>query len=205
MTTISTALWARQSHTTSLVVALHGRGASEESLGSLAPYLPEKFDLVSLRAPIAEGGGFAWFANRGIGRPIAESIAESVDAIERWLEVNSSGYDQIVLLGFSGGTAMAGGLLLADPSRYSAAVLLSGTLPWDAGFVLDAGVLQGIPVFWGADPRDEVIPAELMARSHTWLVEQSGARLTVGQYPGAGHGVSVDELHDISEFLKSLG
>ena len=28
----------------------------------------------AVRAPIAEGGGFAWFANRGIGRPVAESL-----------------------------------------------------------------------------------------------------------------------------------
>ena len=204
MVTITTAQWARSSDAESLVIALHGRGASEESMAGLAPYLPEEFDLVALRAPIAEGGGYAWFANRGIGRPIAESIAESVRAIEEWIDAHASRYRRIVLVGFSGGTAMAGGLILADRSRYAGAVLLSGTLPWDDGFATDPGVLAGFPVFWGADPADEVIPVELMARSASWLAAESGANLTARQYPGTGHGISLDELRDVEEFLQRV-
>ena len=55
-----------------LVVLLHGRGSSEQEILSLAPHLPGGVQYAAVRAPIAEGGGYAWFANRGIGRLVAE-------------------------------------------------------------------------------------------------------------------------------------
>ena len=55
-----------------LVVLLHGRGSNEEEILSLAPQLPDGATYAAVRAPISEGGGYAWFANRGIGRPVAD-------------------------------------------------------------------------------------------------------------------------------------
>lgn len=86
-----------------------------------------------VRAPIAEGGGYAWFANRGIGRPLPDSISATSAWLFDWLDTVAPSPSSVSLLGFSGGMAMAGGLLLAQPHRFAAAVLLSGTLPWDAG------------------------------------------------------------------------
>jgi phospholipase/carboxylesterase len=54
-----------------LVVLLHGRGSNEQEILSLAPHLPSGVEYAAVRAPIAEGGGYAWFANRGIGQPAA--------------------------------------------------------------------------------------------------------------------------------------
>ena len=51
-----------------LVVLLHGRGSRETDILALADYLPLGPSYAAVRAPIAEGPGFAWFANRGIGR-----------------------------------------------------------------------------------------------------------------------------------------
>src|SRR5664280_2022226 len=116
---------------TLLVVALHGRGADERGMVGLAGHLPVGVTLAAPRAPIAEGGGFAWFANRGIGRPIEESIQQTAAALFRWLDRVPSRHSGVVLFGFSGGTAMGGGLLLAEPERFASAALLSGTLPWD--------------------------------------------------------------------------
>ncbi|MDQ1669843.1 MAG: phospholipase/carboxylesterase, partial [Actinomycetota bacterium] len=70
---------------TPLVVALHGRGADETSFAGLHQHLPEGVTVASVRAPISEGGGYAWFANRGIGRPVAESIAGTAAQLTRWL------------------------------------------------------------------------------------------------------------------------
>ena len=64
-----------------LVVLLHGRGSHEGEIISLAPHLPQGLQYAAVRAPIAEGGGFAWFANRGIGRPVAESLARGVPVL----------------------------------------------------------------------------------------------------------------------------
>lgn len=50
-----------------LVVLLHGRGADEKSIIGLAGQLPTGASYAAVRAPISSGGGYAWFANRGIG------------------------------------------------------------------------------------------------------------------------------------------
>ncbi len=60
-----------------LVVLLHGRGSNEADIIGLADHLPAGAAYAAVRAPLAEGGGYAWFVNRGIGRPVAESFAYS--------------------------------------------------------------------------------------------------------------------------------
>ena len=49
--------------------------------------------------------------------------------IFNWIDVFAKSQVKIILLGFSGGTAMAGGLLLANPEPFAAAVPDSRTLP----------------------------------------------------------------------------
>jgi phospholipase/carboxylesterase len=61
-----------------LVVLLHGRGSDERDIAALADHLPPGPAYATVRAPIAEGGGYAWFANRGIGRPLPESLDETM-------------------------------------------------------------------------------------------------------------------------------
>jgi len=63
------------------VVLLHGHGGDEQSIVGLADRLPADASYATVRAPIAEGVGyawFAWFADRGIGRPVAESLTQTM-------------------------------------------------------------------------------------------------------------------------------
>ncbi|MEE1801369.1 alpha/beta hydrolase [Streptomyces sp. NPDC101062] len=186
---------------TPLLVALHGRGSDERTFAEIAPYLPEDTTLAFVRAPIAEGGGYAWFANRGIGRPVAASLAAGTAQLLDWLSTVAARHRSVSLLGFSGGMAMAGGLLLAEPARFASAVLLSGTLPWDAGLPEEPGRFDGVRVFWGRDDADTVIPADLVTRTGQWLREKSGAELTERVYPALGHAVGAAELDDVRAFL----
>ena len=189
---------------TLLVVALHGRGSDERSMAALREYLPAGVTVAAPRGPLALADGFTWFENRGIGRPIAESIADTVAVLLGWLDDVAGAHSGVVLLGFSGGTAMAGGLLLAEPDRFAAAVLLSGTLPWDAGFDTSDGRLSGLPVFWSIDVDDPMIPRDLVDRSESWLRSHSGADLGEHRYPGVGHALSIEELGDVRTFIAGL-
>jgi phospholipase/carboxylesterase len=107
-----------------LVVLLHGRGSNEREILSLAPHLPDTVAYAAVRAPIAEGAGFAWFANRGIGRPVAASLAAAMDWFRGWLDSVAPVGRPVILLGFSGGAAFAGGLVLADTARFAGAAIL---------------------------------------------------------------------------------
>ncbi|WP_431998945.1 hypothetical protein [Streptomyces fungicidicus] len=59
-----------------------------------------------------------------------------------------------------------------------------------------------MPVFWGRDAADQMIPADLVARTGAWLREASGAHLEERLCPGLGHGIAVPELTDASAFLR---
>lgn len=204
MSRITTAAWSRpeaERPGSTLVVALHGRGSDESSMLGLAALLPGSMTLVAPRGPLPVGDGWTWFDNKGIGRPVESSIKETAAALVEWLGTVEAGHPRVVLLGFSAGTAMSGGLLFSAADRFAAAVLLSGTLPWDAGFASPEGLLSGMPVLWGNDPADPVIPADLLDRSHHWLVEESGAALEDHSYPGMGHAIGPEEALDITAFL----
>jgi phospholipase/carboxylesterase len=183
-----------------LVVLLHGRGSDESEILSIVDHLPLGPTYVALRAPIAEGAGYAWFANRGIGRPLPDSLAETMAWCRRWLDEVAPRPREVVLVGFSGGAAFAGGLLLDDPQRFSATALLYGTLPFDAGIPVDPGRLTGTGVLLIHGVEDAVIPAELLARTWQYLTESSGASLTASLEPG-GHGLSAASLELLGDWL----
>jgi phospholipase/carboxylesterase len=183
-----------------LVVLLHGRGSSERDIIALADHLPTGPAYAAVRAPIAEGGGYAWFANRGIGRPVAGSLADTMGWFRGWLDDVAPAGGPVVLVGFSGGAAFAGGLLLSDPARYAGAAILYGTLPIDAGVPVDPALLAGVPVFVAQGDADTVIPRELLDRTWNYLLGESGAAPYARRDPG-GHGLTVDTVAELGGWI----
>ena len=186
-----------------LVVLLHGRGSDEREIATLAGHLPAGPAYAAVRAPIAEGGGFAWFANRGIGRPVADSLAATMAWFRDWLDEVAPAGRPVVLVGFSGGAAFAGGLLLAEPERYAGAAILYGTLPFDAGVPVEKDRLAGVPVFVAQGDADTVIPRELLDRTWAYLHGDSGAEVTSRRDPG-GHGITVSTLEELGAWIAAL-
>jgi phospholipase/carboxylesterase len=185
---------------TPLVVLLHGRGSSERDIIGLAGHLAPGASYAAVRAPIAEGGGYAWFANRGIGRPVAESLAETMAWFRAWLDEVAPAGRPVVLAGFSGGAAFAGGLVLDDPARFAGAAILYGTLPFDAGVPTDTGRLAGLPVFVAQGDQDQVIPPELLARTWSYLLTDSGAAPYARRDPG-GHGLTAETVDELGAWI----
>lgn len=108
---------------------------------------------------------------------------------------------EVILVGFSGGAAFAGGLLLDQPSHYSGAAILYGTLPFDAGVPVTPGRLAGIPVFVAQGDQDTVIPRELLDATWGYLTNPSGAPAWATRYPD-GHGISTSSLSDLAGWLQ---
>lgn len=183
-----------------LVVLLHGRGADEAGIIRLADHLPAGPSYVAVRAPISEGRGYAWFANRGIGRPVAESLGETMAWFRGWLDPVAPAGRPVVLVGFSGGAAFAGGLVLSDPARFAGAAILYGTLPFDAGVPVEPARLAGMPVFVAQGEADSVIPRELLHRTWAYLLGDAGAPPYARRDPG-GHGMTADTVAELGGWL----
>ena len=189
---------------TPLIVLLHGRGADEYDLADLAPSLAPTAAFASVRAPVSlDGGGYTWFRDRGVGRPIAASMRESIGYVRSWLDGPATAAyarNKTYLLGFSAGMMMAGALLLDDPERFAGAVLLSGAIALDAGVDAPTGRLAGVPIFTAHGTLDDVIPAHLVEQTIKYLTERSGATLDARTYPH-GHAIARRELDDIAAWF----
>ena len=72
-------------------------------------------------------------------------------------------------MGFSGGAAFVG------------AAILSGTLPFHAGVPTTPGRLARLPVLVAHDDADTVVPAELLARTWTYLHGEAGSTTMLGE------------------------
>ena len=187
--------------TAPLVVLLHGRGSDEAQIVGLAAHLPAGPAYAAVRAPIAEGGGYAWFANRGIGRLVAESLRSTMDWFRAWLDGVAPAGRPVVLVGFSGGAAFAGGLVLDDPDRFAGAAILFGTLPFDAGVATTPGRLAGLPVLVAQGEADHVIPRELLDRTWDYLLSDSGAEAAAHRGPG-GHELTADAVARLRSWIS---
>ena len=188
-----------------LVVLLHGRGSDAHEIVGLAQHLPSRLSYAAVRAPIAEGGGYAWFANRGIGRPLPDSLAATMGWFRTWLDAYAPAASgrPVALVGFSGGAAFAGGLLLADPSRFAAVAVLHGTIPFEAGVPTTQGHLSGANVFLTHGTHDTVIPLDLQARTWAYLTDESGATVVARREP-AGHELTQGTVAALSQWLDQM-
>jgi phospholipase/carboxylesterase len=104
-------------------------------------------------------------------------------AFRRWLEDQLAPEVPVVLVGFGGGVAIAGGLVLAEPGRFAAAALLYGALPQDKGLLSERGRLAGVPIFLVQGAHDLLAPVEWQRRTWDYLVRESGAPLWAQREP----------------------
>ena len=159
-----------------LVVLLHGRGADEQGIIGLADHLPA-------------GPSYA-----------AESLARTMAWFRAWLDQVAPAGRPVVLAGFSGGAAFAGGLLLSEPERYAGAAILYGTLPFDAGVPVTPARLAGVPVFVAQGDADRVIPRDLLDRTWSYLTGESGAPPYARRDPG-GHGLTAATVGELGGWI----
>ncbi len=206
--TLPTVRWRKATSVTAdarppLLVLLHGRGADENDLFELAPAIDPRFAIAAVRGLVEAEGGYTWFESTSPGRPIAESLRASIAWLHTWLDGlqgERTERQRIILLGFSAGMMMAGAMILDRPERFAGAILLSGALALDAGLPASKNRLAHLPIFNAHGSFDRAIPADLVARTQSYLTQTSGAELTTRAYPIA-HEISGSEMRDVATWL----
>ena len=175
------------------LVLLHGRGADENDLFPLLDLLdPERRLLgATARGPLSlPPGGAHWYVVRRVGFPDPDTFGATFPRLAGWLdgllEEHGLGHDQLVLGGFSQGTAMSYALGLGKARPAPAGILaLSGFIPTVEGLEIDLANRSGLPVAIGHGARDPVIGVE-WGRDARDRLREAGASVTYEEHPG-GH------------------
>jgi len=191
------------------MIMVHGRGASAESILTLAPALAAPG--VAFLAPQAGGSqGNQWYPY-GFMAPIERNepgISSGMRAIERVLaQIETAGIPpaRTHFLGFSQGACLASEFVARHARRYGGLAVLSGALIGPDGTPRDyAGSLEGTPVFLGCSDVDSHIPAERVRESAD-VLRRLGGEVTLRIYPGMGHMVNDDEIEAVRGILAHSG
>jgi phospholipase/carboxylesterase len=195
---------AAPSHPT--LIMLHGRGADEEDLASLASYLDDRLMILSVRAPFAfpYGGGYTWYDADTIGNPEPTMFKFSYDKLTLFLGDALEAYpidrSKIFLLGFSMGTVMAYSLAFTSPKMFRGVVANSGYIPERTHLSFRLNELSKLEFFIAHGTFDPVIPVAAGRRAKELLLN-ANASITYKEYPMA-HQISEESLADFSTWLK---
>ena len=190
----------------SAMIMIHGRGATAESILTLAPLLGVE-DCAFL-APQAAGG--AWYPY-GFMSPIEgnepgiSSGMRVIESLLRRIETAGLPASRVVLLGFSQGACLVTEFAARHATRYGGIAGLSGGLIGPEGTPRKyEGSLTGTPVFLGCSDVDFHIPAQRVRETAT-VLEQLGGQVTMRLYGGMGHTVNDDEIEQVREMLSTVG
>ena len=198
----------REAGTPPLLLLLHGIGSNEHDLYGLAPFLDERFLIISVRAPNTLGpGSYAWFeADFTPQGPVINPI--QAEASRKTLiaflneAVTSYGADPkgVYLMGFSQGAIMSASVALTQPELVAGAVLMSGRiLPEIQPLIASSEELTGLPFLVVHGTADMVLPIS-HGRASRDLLSTLPVDLTYHEYP-MGHEVSQESLSDVTTWL----
>src|SRR5450759_60210 len=154
-----------------LLVLLHGLTGDENSMWVFAHKFPAQVAVLAPRGLyVAPEGGYTWLEMRPgtWGLPMLDDLRTSAEALIRFVDdwSHSAGVraDQIDLIGFSQGAALAYTLALLHPEWIRALAVLSGFMPVGAEDLLARRLLAGKPVFVAHGRQDNMIPVEQARR-----------------------------------------
>lgn len=193
-----------------VVVLLHGRGADRYDLLGLAQGLPAGMMVVTPQAPFpgtewGYGGGWAWYRYVAEDRVVGETLAHSLDALDRFMaelpERLPVRPGKVFLGGFSQGGTMSLAWALRQAARGEKPPLVLNL----SGFLVDdplapREVADRLHVFWGHGLQDPAIP-HILGRKGRKALEERGAHLVAVDH-GGGHWVDPHELAAAARWME---
>ncbi len=185
------------------MILVHGRGATAESILSLADLLP-RADMAYL-APQAAGNTwypYSFLAPLAHNEPYLSSALARLAALVDETVAAGIPPERLVLAGFSQGACLAAEFVARHARRYGGLLLFCGGLIGPAGTPRDyAGSLAGTPVFLGCSDVDPHIPLARVEETATVLAGL-GAVVDKRIYPRLGHTINEDEIAAAAALIR---
>lgn len=187
------------------MILLHGRGATAQSILSLASELHHP-DLAYL-AP--QAAGHTWYPYSFL-MPLEQNEPYLASALQRVAEVlaqvEAAGIpaERVIIGGFSQGACLSSEFVARHARRYGGLLVFSGGLIGPPGTPRNyAGTLADTPVFLGCSDVDFHIPKERVTESAE-VLRKLGAQVTAKLYPGMEHTISEDELQQARQIVNKV-
>lgn len=192
-------------------IFLHGYGASGADLIGLAPVFQQVMPKMSMVSPDAPDicrqnpSGFEWFDLRDFSPAAMQRVAETAlpklrGFLDSVAQQHQIGYDQMVLVGFSQGTAMALMAAMHLEESFHAVIGFSGFLPQHAA---ENRGRHCTPIHLVHGDQDDIVPIEASLQAQSQLQGQ-GFETSLQRCPGLGHGIDDNGLHSATAFLRKI-
>ncbi len=185
------------------IFVLHGMGSNEQNMLPLVDGLEDRFYIFSVRGPLAQPPGFAYFTIQGYGKPHREVFDHAIDQLAGFIDYAAEHYplDQghVYLMGFSQGAIASMTLGLTLGNRIKGIAALSGYIP---GFVKEEYPIKPVhqlSLFISHGEFDNVLPYEWGVESNEFF-KGLGAQVTFQAYP-EGHAVSLKNQQDFTKWI----
>lgn len=147
-----------------LILLLHGWTGDENSMGIFTSRLPANYLVLSPRGISKTSlGGYGWERNGGRGWSSALDFEESIDSLldlVRSIDMPELESDQIDLMGFSQGAALAYAMIFKHPDRIRKLAGLSGFMPGGLDEEIAAKKLRHKRLFVAHGRQDDMVPLE---------------------------------------------
>ncbi len=193
-----------------VIILLHGIGSNEKDLFSFADQLPDKFLVISARAPHAVArDSYAWYqVDFSKGKPVfsEEQEAESKNIILQFISYLKDKYsideNEVYLCGFSQGAIMSYVVALTNPDKIKGIAAMSGRILDEVRpFIAPNEKLQHLSIFISHGVNDGVLPIHY-AREAGAFLKMLNLNPTYNEYP-AGHTINDEMFHDLMNWLKT--
>lgn len=186
------------------LLLLHGTGGDEHDLVGLGRQLAPGAALLSPRGQVLENGMPRFFRRLAVGQLDIPDLLERTDQLAAFVGRAAAVYHlnlgRIVAVGLSNGANIAASLLLRRPDVLRGAALLRPMLPYEPEQEPD---LTATDVLIAAGEGDPYSSADQVRRL-TQILEQAGAAVTAAVEPGAGHGLTQNDLTRLGAWVRQL-
>lgn len=187
------------------MIMIHGRGASAQSILGLSKEFMNTEEFIFL-APQASGHTwypYSFLAPQDQNQPGINSGLRVISDIIQKLNDQGIINEHIFLLGFSQGACLASEFVARNPDKYGGVIALSGGVIGDQIVLSDySGELKNTPIFMGCSDVDAHVPVQRLDESEA-VFNKLGASVQKNIYPGMGHLVNQDEIHNINIMISN--
>ncbi|MBU87298.1 MAG: phospholipase [Flavobacteriaceae bacterium] len=189
-----------------LLIMLHGYGSNEKDLFSFSDALPEQYTIVSLRAPINIGMGFAWYDisfdqegkkiyDREMAIKTKNSLINCINILNKELQTDPF---SVTLMGFSQGAILSNAIALTNPSGIKNVICLSGGVDKEI-IELSKKNLKSLSFYFSHGVNDSILPFN-QAKNSLEFLKNNNVNFDFESYP-IGHGVSPENFKSMLRWL----